>query len=97
MAPTAPDTLWCHPYFSSDPFIIEETPDLYVAGGQPRFATRLVVEDGEGNGTKKQCRILLVPAFEKTGLLVLVNLRTLDVKTVEFGVQGMTGGASEEV
>jgi len=94
MAPTAPDTLWCHPYFSSDPFLIQETPDLYIAGGQPRFGTRLV-EDGDKG--KQRCRIVLLPAFAKTGLLVLVNLRTLDVKTVQFGVQGMSGGNTEEV
>jgi DNA polymerase delta subunit 2 len=94
MAPTAPDTLWCHPYFSSDPFLMQDTPDLYIIGGQPRFNTRLVDEDGDGG--RKRCRILLVPAFAKTGLLVLVNLRTLDVKTVEFGVQGMTGGPAND-
>lgn len=92
MAPTAPDTLWCHPYFSADPFLIQETPDLYIVGGQPRFGTRLVDEDGDDG--RKRCRIMLVPAFAKTGLLVLVNLRTLDVKTVGFGVHGMTGGTT---
>jgi DNA polymerase delta subunit 2 len=90
MAPTAPDTLWCHPYFLEDPFLIKETPDLYIVGGQKIFGTKLVASEGE-----KSCRIVLVPAFTETGILVLVNLRTLDVKTVRFAVQGMTGGGDE--
>ena len=89
MAPTAPDTLWCHPYFLEDPFLIKETPDVYIVGGQKKFATRLVPSEG---GNEKSCRIVLVPNFAKTGVLVLVNLRCLDVKTVKFAVQGMTGG-----
>lgn len=42
MAPTAPDTLWCHPYPTQDPFILTATPHLYVIGNQPSFATTLV-------------------------------------------------------
>jgi DNA polymerase delta subunit 2 len=93
MAPTAPDTLWCHPFFAKEPFVILETPDLYVIGNQPRFQTRMVAgnpdEDGSGD---KRCRIVLVPRFAETGVLVLVNLRTLGVKTLRFAVEGMTGG-----
>jgi DNA polymerase delta subunit 2 len=100
MAPTAPDTLWCHPYFVEDPFLIKETPDLYIVGGQKRFATQLVATDGghvcsEAKGAERNCRIVLVPGFAETGILVLINLRTLDVKTVKFAVQGMTGGRVE--
>jgi DNA polymerase delta subunit 2 len=94
MAPTAPDTLWCHPYFSADPFLISETPDLYIVGGQPRFGTKMVVEKGDSN---KRCRIVLVPRFADTGILVLVNLRTLDVKCVKFGIKGMSGGNEDHV
>jgi len=91
MAPTAPDTLWCHPYTDTDPFIMSETPDLYIVGGQRRFGTKLVEGTGEG-GKKVRCRIVMVPNFARTGGLVLVNLRTLEVKVVYFGVEGMTGG-----
>lgn len=97
MAPTAPDTLWCHPYFAGDPFIITETPDLYIVGNQKRFATKLVVDENEsGEGSKARCRIVMVPEFARTGMLVLVNLRSLDVKTLTFAALGMTG-AGEEV
>ena len=85
MAPTAPDTLWCHPYFTEDPFILENTPDLYIVGNQPAFGTRMVSDD------HARCRIVLVPSFRKTGTVVLVNLRTLDVKTVSFATENMGG------
>ncbi len=80
MAPTAPDTLWCHPYHQSDPFLFHGTPDVYFVGGQGRFATKLALgEDG-----KTQCRLVLVPDFASTGTLVLVNMRTLEVRTRSF-------------
>ncbi|KAK0228301.1 DNA polymerase alpha/epsilon subunit B-domain-containing protein [Armillaria fumosa] len=83
MAPTAPDTLWCHPYFGVDPFIIRETPDLYIVGGQKKFGTKVVREEG------RRCRLVLVPEFARTGTVVLVNVQSLEVKTVKFGVDGM--------
>lgn len=42
MAPTAPDTLWCHPYSTQDPFVLTSTPHIYIIGNQPSFATTLV-------------------------------------------------------
>jgi DNA polymerase delta subunit 2 len=87
MAPTAPDTLWCHPYFTTDPFVLTETPDLYIVGNQPEFRTKLVAEDG------KRCRIVLVPGFKQSGTLALVNLRTLDVRRVSFALFGMKSGS----
>jgi DNA polymerase delta subunit 2 len=95
VAPTAPDTLWCHPYFDGDPFIITETPDLYIVGNQERFATKLVVEADEHEGARIRCRIVMVPDFARTGKLILVNLRSLEVKTVTFAIEGMTGGGDE--
>ena len=96
LAPTAPDTLWCHPYFTTDPFVLTETPDIYVVGNQPEFRTKLVRE-GKGKKDEKRCRIVLVPAFKQSGTVVLVNLRTLNVRTVTFAVHGMeSGGEAEE-
>ncbi|KAJ7470530.1 DNA polymerase alpha/epsilon subunit B-domain-containing protein [Mycena latifolia] len=97
MAPTAPDTLWCHPYFSADPFLISQTPDLYIVGGQRRFGTKMVVESDKDGKPQKRCRVVLVPRFADTGLLVLVNLRTLDVKSVKFGIKGMSGSGEDGV
>ena len=73
--------------------MIMETPDLYVIGNQPRFQTRLVKgEPDESGSAEKRCRVVLVPGFAETGVLVLVNLRSLEVKSVRFAVEGMTGG-----
>jgi DNA polymerase delta subunit 2 len=101
MAPTAPDTLWCHPYFSEDPFMITETPDIYIVGGQKKFATKLVKAEHQATKQKDKesvrCRIVMVPSFAETGTLVLVNLRTLDVKRVNFAVFGMTTGGKVDI
>jgi DNA polymerase delta subunit 2 len=85
IAPTAPDTLWCHPYFIGDPFILDETPDLYLIGNQPSFETRLV-KDLSGSA---RCRIVLVPSFSESGTLVLVNVASLAVRTVRFTIDGL--------
>lgn len=90
VAPTAPDTLWCHPYFTTDPFILTETPDIYAIGCQPRFSTRLVKQNS------RECRIILVPGFAETGVLVLVSLKTLDTRIFKFSVEGMNLGISSE-
>ncbi|PPQ89124.1 hypothetical protein CVT25_006496 [Psilocybe cyanescens] len=102
MAPTAPDTLWCHPYFAEDPFVITETPDIYIVGGQKKFGTKLATDQhpssrkGKGQSPAR-CRIILVPSFAQTGKLVLVNLRTLAVKCVNFSMYGMTAGGKPEI
>jgi DNA polymerase delta subunit 2 len=102
MAPTAPDTLWCHPYLREDPFIIAETPDIYIVGGQNKFGTRIVSDPQEAvsnlkGQTSPRCRIVMVPSFSRTGILVLINLRTLGVKSVNFSVMGMTSGSENSV
>ena len=90
-APTAPDTLWCYPYFTQDPFALRATPDLYIMGCQPEFGTRLLsnadFEDvpDPAEEEERKCRVVVVPGFKETGTLVLVNLRNLEVKTIEFG------------
>lgn len=88
MAPTAPDTLWCHPYFVADPFVIRETPHLYVVGGQPEFGTNLITDETQ-IGRRIKSRIVLVPNFAKSGMLVAVNAKTLEVRCVNFAVDGM--------
>ncbi|TFK90949.1 hypothetical protein K466DRAFT_542531 [Polyporus arcularius HHB13444] len=101
VAPTAPDTLWCHPFFLKDPFVMAQTPDLYIVGNQPAFATKLVQDDGdedvedETERSTKRCRIVLLPRFRESGLLVLVNLRTLEVRRVQFAVEGMSAGGGD--
>lgn len=42
LAPTAPDTLGCFPYYDKDPFIIEDCPHILFAGNQPKFGSKVV-------------------------------------------------------
>ncbi|KAJ4488230.1 DNA polymerase alpha/epsilon subunit B-domain-containing protein [Lentinula aciculospora] len=95
IAPTAPDTLWCHPYITSDPFIFEETPDLYIVGGQKKLMTKLVKDDSKDDGLRKRCRLVLVPGFAETGIFALINLRTLRVKAIRFRGENMSGSMED--
>lgn len=42
IAPTAPDTLGCYPFYENDPFIMEECPHVLFASNQEKFETKLV-------------------------------------------------------
>ncbi|KAF8448054.1 DNA polymerase alpha/epsilon subunit B-domain-containing protein [Boletus edulis BED1] len=96
IAPTAPDTLWCHPYYERDPFVLRETPDVYIIGGMSTFATTLVGAEQDGKRKRsRQCRLVLLPSFTETGTLVLINMRTLDVHCVKFGVKGLSAGGGQ--
>ncbi|KDQ21450.1 hypothetical protein BOTBODRAFT_203638 [Botryobasidium botryosum FD-172 SS1] len=77
MAPTAPDTLWCYPFFEEDPFVISQSPHVYFVGNQPEFKTDIL------KGEQGQCtRVILLPRFSQTGIIVLVNTASLEVKTL---------------
>jgi DNA polymerase delta subunit 2 len=107
MAPTAPDTLWCHPYFDTDPFIITQRPDIYFIGNQPSFQTALISSSSKTTSKSKsttastkspsdeekekerKTRIILLPRFSKTGEVVLVNTKSLDVRVVKVEFDGM--------
>lgn len=43
IAPSAPDTLWSHPFQDKDPFIIEKSPHVYFVGNQPTFEDSLLL------------------------------------------------------
>jgi len=96
IAPTAPDTLWCHPFRERDPFVLNETPDIYIIGGMSEFATALVSSERDSRRKKsRQCRMVLIPSFAETGTLILINMRTLDVRRVNFGVKGLSSGGGQ--
>ncbi|KAI8984018.1 DNA polymerase alpha/epsilon subunit B-domain-containing protein [Mycotypha africana] len=84
IAPSAPDTLWAYPFIDRDPFILEKTPHVYFIGNQPQFEDSLLYGP---NGQK--VRIVLVPSFEKTGILVLLNLRTLECTAIQIDENGI--------
>lgn len=41
LAPTAPDTLGCYPFYDSDPFILQDCPHVIFAGNQEKYNTTL--------------------------------------------------------
>lgn len=84
MAPSAPDTLWSYPFQDRDPFIIEQTPHVYFIGNQPQLEERLL-SGPEG----QKVRIILVPSFAETGIIVLVNLKTLECSSLHISEHGI--------
>lgn len=82
IAPTAPDSLGCYPYYEADPFIIPQDfgPHVYFAGNQPKFQTKTVA-DVSG----KSVLLISVPSFHSTESAVLVNLRDMTCESITFG------------
>jgi len=83
VAPTAPDTLWCYPYQSADPFVLRDgrCPHVYFVGNQAHFATTIV---SGHDGQKVRC--ISVPKFSETGQVVLLDLESLEIEIVRFDV-----------
>lgn len=79
IAPTAPDTLGCYPYYEIDPFIIKECPHVVFAGNQERFDSKLAV-GGEG----QTVRLIAVPRFSSTYTAVVLNLKNLECTPIMF-------------
>jgi len=79
LSPTSPDTLPTFPFSDRDPFIIEQTPHCFFVGNQPAYDTRKVTGPGG-----QEVRLISVPKFSDTGMVVLVNLRTLACKPIHF-------------
>lgn len=83
IAPTAPDTLWCYPYQSRDPFVVNDKkcPDLYAVGNSDRFGTRMI-HGREGQNV----RLISVPNFSASGEIVLVDIRDLSCQRIKITV-----------
>ncbi|XP_056457596.1 DNA polymerase delta subunit 2 [Gadus chalcogrammus] len=79
LAPTAPDTLGCYPFYKKDPFILEECPHVYFSGNAPSFDSRTITgPDGQ------QVLLVTIPEFATTQTACLVNLRTLECEPMSF-------------
>ncbi|XP_077417452.1 DNA polymerase delta subunit 2 [Vanacampus margaritifer] len=89
LAPTAPDTLGCYPFYMKDPFILEECPHVYFSGSAPTFESkRLTGADGQ------EILLVAVPTFHSTQTACLVNLRTLECEPIRFSA--FSAGDDEE-
>lgn len=79
LAPTAPDTLGCYPFYQNDPFILQECPHVYFSGNAPSFESK-IVKGQEG----QEVLLVAVPEFSSTQTACMVNLRTLECEPVSF-------------
>ncbi|XP_016105034.1 DNA polymerase delta subunit 2-like [Sinocyclocheilus grahami] len=79
LAPSAPDTLGCYPFYQKDPFIMEECPHVYFSGNAPSYKCERVT------GPEGQDVLLVaIPEFSSTQTACLVNLCTLECEPVCF-------------
>ncbi|CAB1322244.1 unnamed protein product, partial [Coregonus sp. 'balchen'] len=89
LAPTAPDTLGCYPFYLKDPFILEECPHVYFSGNAPSYqAKRITGADGQ------EVLLVAIPEFSSTQTACLVNLRTLECEPIHFS--SFSAGDDEE-
>jgi DNA polymerase delta subunit 2 len=79
LAPTAPDTLGCYPFYEVDPFVIEDCPHVLFSGNMDQFEVEMV----EGSNGQKVMAIC-VPDFSKTHTAVLCDLNTLQCQPLNF-------------
>lgn len=81
LAPTAPDTLACYPFYDNDPLVIENCPDVYFTGNQIKFETKTIeVENG------KHVRLISIPDFFSTLSVVVLDLSSLECHSLEVEV-----------
>ncbi|KAK3540018.1 hypothetical protein QTP70_022811, partial [Hemibagrus guttatus] len=79
LAPTAPDTLGCYPFYQKDPFILGECPHVYFSGNAPSYQSKRIT-GSEG----QEVLLVTVPEFSSTQTACLVNLRTLECEPIRF-------------
>ncbi|XP_064421674.1 DNA polymerase delta subunit 2 [Latimeria chalumnae] len=79
IAPTAPDTLGCYPFYLKDPFVLEECPHVYFCGNAPVFKMK-EVKGADG----QKVLLVAIPEFSTTQTACLVNLRTLECQPISF-------------
>ena len=63
--------------------MIKECPHVYIVGNQPRTSTA-VIEGPDG----QKVRLITVPSFKTTGIMVLLDTETLEIECVDFKVFG---------
>ncbi len=84
ICPTAPDTLRTYPFEKSDPFVLEESPNVYFVGNQEKFETAVATQG------KIAVRLVSVPKFVTTQCLVLLDIDTLEVFNVDLSQKDTT-------
>jgi DNA polymerase delta subunit 2 len=97
VAPTAPDSLACYPFSNADAFVLDHTPHVFFVGDQAAFESALVRCDepaanvgstlANRDDPRGCVRLIRVPNFAKTSVIVLLDLATLAVEPVHFEFQ----------
>eukprot|EP00794_Sanderia_malayensis_P008860 gene8860-9809_t len=80
ICPTCPDTLSCYPYYTEDPLLLHDCPNIYFAGNQPSFSSKMIKGD---NGQSVQ--LITVPDFSSTSTAVIVNLKDMSCMPLSLG------------
>jgi DNA polymerase delta subunit 2 len=63
--------------------VLKDCPHVFIVGDQPQFETSVIA--GPQN---QSVRLITIPSFRETGLLVLLDSDTLDVDCIRFDVFG---------
>jgi DNA polymerase delta subunit 2 len=72
--------------------VIQDCPHVFIAGDQPQFETAVV--EGPQN---QSVRLITVPSFRATGLVILLDPETLEVDCIKFDVFGKDMKAPREL
>lgn len=72
-----------------DPFIIHKLPDVYVVGNQASYEVERRVIGG------KEITLIALPSFASSGMVSMINLRTLDVSSMNFNVDSIEATSME--
>ena len=84
ICPSAPDTLRTYPFEKSDPFILEDAPNVYFTGNQDKFETTVATQG------KVAVRLVSVPRFASTQCFVLMDIDSLEVFNVDLSQKETT-------
>lgn len=80
--PTAPNSLVCYPFQESDPFLFPTTPHVLVACNQREFSTSF--RSIPSTSGSVSTRLVSVPSFSKTGVIVLVDVASAECPTMHI-------------
>lgn len=88
LAPTAPDTLGCYPYWDREPFILRASPHVLFCGNQPAFGERTV--RGPGG---QEVKLVALPRFRAAGEVVLLNLKDLSCELLKLDLDAIASAS----
>lgn len=63
--------------------MLQVCPHVFIVGDQPQFGTSVI--EGPQN---QSVRLITVPSFRETGLVILLDSETLEVDCIKFDIFG---------